>query len=85
MLLRSSLSNLRGVALPWAEAGVLDPHAGTGTTALAAEEAERVWTLFDDTDAYRDNFERRRDGKGDPDPPPMSLSRRRESAGHGHA
>lgn len=64
---------------------VLDPHAGTGTTALAAEEAERVWTLFDDTDAYRDNFERRRDGEGDPDPPPMSPSRRRESAGHGHA
>ena len=48
---------------------VLDPQAGTGTVALAAEEQGRSWTLFDGTDAYRDAFEQRLAGRGEPDPP----------------
>ena len=48
---------------------VLDPQAGTGTVALAAEEQGRSWTLFDSTAAHLDTFERRLAGKGEPDPP----------------
>ena len=48
---------------------VLDPQAGTGTAALAAEEQDRNWTLFDSTDLHRATFERRLAGKGEPDPP----------------
>ena len=57
----------RCIAIGWGR--VLDPQAGTGTTALAAEEQGKSWTLFDGTDAYRDAFERRLAGKGEPDPP----------------
>ena len=46
---------------------VLDPHAGTGTTALAALEVGRIWTLFDETDAYRKDFHRRMDVGGEAD------------------
>ena len=47
---------------------VLDPRAGTGTTALAAKEANRDWTLLDETDAHRYDFELRMAGGGNPDP-----------------
>ena len=47
---------------------VLDPQAGTGTVALAAEEQGRSWSLFDRTDLHRATFERRLAGKGEPDP-----------------
>ena len=52
---------------------VLDPHAGTGTTALAAKEADRIWTLFDDTDTHRGVFEERMAGKGSLDQPSRSA------------
>ena len=60
---------------------VLDPQAGTGTVALAAEEQGRSWTLFDSTDLHRATFERRLAGKGEPDPPsrfsvPRTLTKR---------
>ena len=48
---------------------VLDPQAGTGTVALAAEKQGKSWTLFDSTNAHLDTFERRLAGKGEPDPP----------------
>ena len=55
---------------------VLDPQAGTGTAALAAEEQGRCWTLFDGTDTHRATFERRLAGKGESDPPAgFSVSR----------
>lgn len=57
----------RSIAMGWGR--VLDPQAGTGTAALAAEEQGKSWTLFDGTDAYRDAFEQRLAGKGEPDPP----------------
>ena len=60
---------------------VLDPQAGTGTVALAAQEQGRSWTLFDSTDLHRATFERRLAGKGEPDPPsrfsvPRTLTKR---------
>ena len=57
----------RCIAMGWGR--VLDPQAGTGTAALAAEEQGKSWTLFDGTDTYRDAFERRLAGKGELDPP----------------
>ena len=62
---------------------VLDPHAGTGTTALAARESSRYWTLFDETDAHRHDFERRMTSQGNPDPAPLlgNLPARHESTG----
>ncbi len=48
---------------------VLNPQAGTGTVALAAQEQDRSWTLFESTDAHLATFERRLAGKGEPDPP----------------
>ncbi len=47
---------------------VLDPFAGTGTTALAAEAYGRHWTLFDETDAHCDRFARRRVDELHPQP-----------------
>ena len=57
----------RCIALGWGR--VLDPQAGTGTVALAAEEQGRSWTLFDGADTHRAAFERRLVGKGEPEPP----------------
>lgn len=53
---------------------VLDPQAGTGTTALAAAEQGREWTLFDGDDEHLAAFELRLAGKGEPDPLPSRLS-----------
>ena len=44
---------------------VLDPYAGTGTTAIAAQKAERDWILFDKTGNRRGTFERRLAGLGE--------------------
>ena len=38
---------------------VLDPYAGTGTTAIAAQKAWRDWILFDKTGNRRETFKRR--------------------------
>ena len=57
----------RCIAMGWGR--VLHSQAGTGTAAPPAEEQGKSWTLFDGTDAYRDAFEQRLAGKGEPDPP----------------
>ena len=47
---------------------VLDPYAGTGTTAVAAEGAGRQWIMFDETGSGRRISERRLAGLGERDP-----------------
>ena len=73
---RVSPCNLRGAASPWDGDGCWAP-------ALAAREAGREWTLFDETDAHRHDFERRMAGQGNPDPAPLlgNLPARHESTG----
>ena len=55
---------------------VLDPCAGTGTTAVAAKAADRQWIMFDEVDDCREIFEWRMAGLGEQDPALRRVSRR---------
>ena len=54
------------VALGWGR--VLDPCAGSGTTALAAIKARRNWTLLGSSECDRAAFKKRQAGCGEEDP-----------------
>ena len=53
---------------------VLDPCAGTGTTAMAAKDAGRDWIIGDEVDDYLEHFEWRLAGLGERDPALRSIS-----------